>query len=151
MDCAIFDIDGTLADSRHRDHLRPRDPAGDWSRFKNPALVAQDRPIALSWSILRSLAESMPIHFVSGRHEAQRGVTADWLRQHGDGLDLVLDHTRLHLRPNESRMKSVALKRAILGHIRARGFRPVFAAEDNSEDAGMYARAGLSVLFCKAR
>src|SRR5690625_2391753 len=72
----VFDLDGTLADCRHRVPLIP-----DWDAFF--AACGEDLPI---WPVIKTakrLTTSAEVWIVSGRNEQARNATAHWLERHG--------------------------------------------------------------------
>lgn len=148
-DIVIFDIDGTLACSAHREALRPASRGGDWSAYLDPVRVARDRPLAFGWSMLELFSGRSPIVFVSGRQERQREVTAEWLRACADERDLRLDDLDLRLRPDRCRLPSRLYKRHMLARLAGEDARPELAVEDNPADAAMYLAAGVNVLMVR--
>ena len=87
---AVVDIDGVLADVRHRlHHVRSRPK--DWSAF---FAAAPDDPILVQGlDTARRLAEVFEVVYLSGRPEHCRSDTEAWFEQHG------LPEGRLLLRP----------------------------------------------------
>jgi hypothetical protein len=81
---AVVDIDGVLADVRHRLH---HVTGGTGSRRKNwPAFFAAAADDALldeGAHTVRSLAEVYDVVYLSGRPERLRRVTEEWFRRHG--------------------------------------------------------------------
>lgn len=76
---AVIDIDGVLADVRHRlHHLRTRPK--DWEAFF--AAAAHDPPSPEGFAIARTLADRHRIVYLSGRPERTRSVTERWLRRY---------------------------------------------------------------------
>lgn len=77
---AVIDIDGVLADVRHRlHHLSGR--RHDWDAFF--AAAPQDGVLAEGRSeIDRALAEDLDIVYLTGRPERCRAATAAWLAEH---------------------------------------------------------------------
>lgn len=77
----VVDIDGVIADVRHRLHfLRGRQR--DWDGFFGAA--PDDPPLAEGRSeIERALAEGLGIVYLTGRPERCRGATQGWLADHG--------------------------------------------------------------------
>lgn len=150
-DCIIFDVDGTLACSRHRDRFRPASRHGDWSQFIRPDRLAHDAPIELGWRVLAGLAATARPIFVSGRHEASRAVTRAWLVERAAEHGIAIGEPDLRLRPDACRLPSHVLKARHLSIIMREGLRPILAAEDNLVDANVYAAAGISVLLIKRR
>lgn len=86
---AVIDIDGVVADVRHRLPLLRRRPAR-WDLFFD---YADDDPLLeIGADVVRQLASEHTVVYLSGRPEHLRGVTEDWLSRHG------LPHGRLELR-----------------------------------------------------
>ncbi len=75
-----FDIDGVLADARHREHHLARRPK-DWEGFF--AEARQDEPIAAGRQALLDALEGETVVLISGRPERLRQATVDWLAEHG--------------------------------------------------------------------
>jgi len=87
---AVVDVDGVLADVRHRLHhvtARPK----DWRSFF--AGAGDDGLLAEGEETVRRLAEVYEIVYLSGRPERLREVTERWFRDH------ELPPGRLLLRP----------------------------------------------------
>lgn len=98
---AIFDIDGVLADARHREHhldSRPR----DWDGFF--AEVSSDAPIEQGLRLLLEASADHSVILLSGRPESTRSDTQDWLVRHGVSFD------RLVLRRNSDHRPAAMLK-----------------------------------------
>ena len=87
---AVIDIDGVLADVRHRlGHLDKRPK--DYRSFFREAV--KDPPLAEGIDAVRRLAEVYEVVYLSGRPEHLRTDTVAWFRRHG------LPDGELHLRP----------------------------------------------------
>ncbi|MDQ6648610.1 MAG: hypothetical protein M3Z02_00585 [Actinomycetota bacterium] len=103
---AVFDVDGVLADVRHRLPLldtRPR----DWARFF--AAATEDPPLAQGVALARELELAYEVVYVTGRPERCRQDTLDWLARHG------LPAGRLLMRPDPDRRPARVLKAGLLG------------------------------------
>jgi phosphoglycolate phosphatase-like HAD superfamily hydrolase len=87
---AVVDIDGVLADVRHRLRFVAQRPK-DWEAFF--ARAAQDTVLPEGEHTVRKLAEVYDIVYLSGRPERLRRVTEDWLHDHD------LPAGPVHLRP----------------------------------------------------
>jgi phosphoglycolate phosphatase-like HAD superfamily hydrolase len=76
----VFDLDGTLADCSHRQHLAE---AGDWDAFF--AACPDDKPILPTIELLLRLwnTRTVKIEIWSGRSDAVRPQTEEWLCRHG--------------------------------------------------------------------
>ncbi|MCX9192794.1 hypothetical protein C3Y87_15505 [Carbonactinospora thermoautotrophica] len=76
---AVIDIDGVLADVRHRLHHVSRRPK-DWDRFF--AAAVDDPPLAEGIALVRQLAGTHRIVYLTGRPFRCRQDTLDWLAKH---------------------------------------------------------------------
>ena len=84
----MIDIDGVVADVRHRLHLiesRPR----RWDAFF--ASSADDPPLQTGVALVRELATDHDVVWLTGRPERNRDLTERWLAAHGlpDGTLLM--------------------------------------------------------------
>lgn len=98
---AVVDIDGVVADVRHRLHHVERRPK-DWEAFF--AAAADDPPHDEGLAVVRRLARDHEVVFLTGRPDRLRGDTRRWLRRHG------LDGHRLMMRPEGDRRPAAQLK-----------------------------------------
>lgn len=101
----VVDIDGVLADARHREHhLRQSRP--DWDAFF--AACADDAPIEAGRQGLAAAMAAGPVTLLTGRPERLRNTTREWLAGHGfPELPLVM-------RPDSDRRRADAFKREAL-------------------------------------
>ena len=76
---AVIDIDGVLADVRHRLSHLATNPK-DWDGFF--AAAPQDPPLAEGLAVARHLAADHQLVILSGRPERCRSATVTWLRDH---------------------------------------------------------------------
>ena len=76
----LVDIDGTLADVRHRLHHISGERKKNWKAFF--AGMDRDRPIASTVAWVQSLAQVHDIIMITGRPEAYRARTLAWLKKH---------------------------------------------------------------------
>jgi hypothetical protein len=94
---AVIDLDGVVADVRHRlRHVRSRPK--DWSAFF--AAAPEDPLLEEGARVVRALAEVHDVVYLSGRPEMCRADTMRWLAQH----DLPV--APVHLRPANDRRPS---------------------------------------------
>ena len=77
---AVFDLDGTLADTRHRLHHLERRPK-DWDAFF--AAAPDDPPLETGVALARESAGECDVAYVTGRPEQCRAVTLAWLSAQG--------------------------------------------------------------------
>ena len=91
---AVIDIDGVVADVRHRLHHVANRPK-DWAAFFD---AAPDDPLLDEGArVVRALAEVHEVVYLSGRPEVCRSDTLEWLRRHD------LPEGDVHLRPRDDR------------------------------------------------
>ena len=115
MTLAVFDIDGVVADVRHRlHHLEP--PRHSWHRFFDEADA--DTLLPEGARLVADLARSHEIVWLTGRPEWLRETTTEWLARNG------LPGAEVHLRPNHdhrpaARYKLDVLRRLSRRHIAA--------------------------------
>lgn len=88
----ILDIDGTLADIRHRlpliDKIKPT--SKDWDAYFTPELVILDKPILNTQRAVKKLKTQFDnLIFLTGRPESLRDATVIWLNEY------------YHILPNE--------------------------------------------------
>ena len=77
----VIDIDGTLANSAHRDHFLEKKPK-DWEGFLKPELVAKDTVVPGAKRGLEQLRQvKSDLIFLTGRNELLRDTTSIWLSQ----------------------------------------------------------------------
>lgn len=98
---AVVDIDGVLADVRHRLHhlaARPKDWAGFFAAASHDPVLEKGRETA------RELAKVCDLVYLSGRPESCREDTATWLERHG------MPDGELHLRRSNDRRPARVLK-----------------------------------------
>ena len=134
----IFDIDGTLADISKRVHHIRRKPK-NWNAFN--AGMAQDKAIHSMIRLCNILyAAGLRIILCSGRNEANRPETIEWLAKQG------VNYHELLLRQDEDYRADAVVKREIL-----RGMdktRILFVVEDRSRVVDMWRAEGLVCLQC---
>src|SRR4051794_18001993 len=93
---AVIDVDGVVADVRHRLHHLESRPK-DWRAFLGKA----DRcpPLAAGVDRVRTLQADRDVVYLTGRPERLRHVTEAWLERQGSGGPPVLRRTRGDFRP----------------------------------------------------
>lgn len=102
----VVDLDGTLCDSAHREHLAR---AGLWDEFHS--LLGNDQPNKPAAELIKILVGSereLVIVGLTGRNERHRNATQDWLLLH----DIVLDE--LLMRPDSNYENDHLLKPRML-------------------------------------
>jgi len=86
--CVVVDIDGVVADVRHRLQYLDRRPK-DWQGFF--AAAKNDQLLGVGADFARSASSSHLVVYLTGRPERLRATTATWLAAHGlpDGTLLM--------------------------------------------------------------
>ncbi|MEV6316603.1 hypothetical protein [Streptomyces sp. NPDC051776] len=133
---AVFDLDGTLSDTAHRQHFLERHPR-DWSAFF--AAAVQDPPLRQGVALVLSSAEECEVVYVTGRPERCRRDTLAWLDRHG------LPQGRLMMRPNSDRRPARTIKPEILRGL-ARGREIRRFVDDDELVCDAVERAGFPVV-----
>jgi hypothetical protein len=135
---AIFDIDGTIADTTHRQHFMERRPK-DWDGFYGA--MADDtvrEPVA---DLLRMVSRYYPIILCSGRPSTWRDVTSEWL------CDNRIPWDTLYMRKEGDRRDDTIVKREMLQTIRLL-YEPAFVVDDRKKVVDMWRSEGLVCFQC---
>ncbi|SCF82338.1 hypothetical protein [Streptomyces sp. Ncost-T10-10d] len=102
---AVFDLDGTLADTGHRQHyLEGR--RRDWNGFFSAAV--DDPPLPEGVRLVLSSAKECEVRYLTGRPERCRRDTVAWLAVQG------LPEGRLYMRRSDDRRPARHTKLEIL-------------------------------------
>jgi predicted secreted acid phosphatase len=104
----VLDLDQTLADNTHRQHLVEKDPK-NWDAFFAPDLVIKDALIAGAERVLTHF-EELKYDFVilTGRNEDLRDTTMRWLQEN---LNIKILDEHLLMRPNGNMLNAGEYKR----------------------------------------
>lgn len=139
----IFDIDGTIADCRHRVHHIKGIDKPDWEAFDRDG--PNDKPI---WEIITVLGAlyraGYTILLATGRAERGREYTEQWLSDHG------IEYHDLIMRPeNDHRPDTIVKKEVLDAWLRENDLTPedikaIF--EDRARVVDMWRTAGYRVL-----
>ncbi|SRR5712691_9797945 len=133
-DCYIFDIDGTLADTAHRQHFLQETPK-NWDAFF--AACVDDPPIEHVCEVARAIMGSGKIViFVSGRSDQIRDDTLAFLQEYvGPGP--------LYMRKAGDYRADHIVKGELLDQIIADGYNPVVAFDDRNQTVKMWRARGI--------
>jgi hypothetical protein len=102
----MVDVDGTLADVRHRLHHIRGGKKKNWKAFF--AGMDRDRPIASTVAWVKTLAEHHDIVVITGRPEEYRARTLAWLKQH------EIPFTDIFMRPDGDHRPDYEVKKEAL-------------------------------------
>lgn len=138
----IFDLDGTLADVRHR--------LGMWEQRSTPGkeeqfhqACAKDEPILHTIATLEILRQVADIHIWTGRSDVERTLTLAWLEKHTSFMEEEID-PKLLMRPEGNRIVDVELKRNWLRSMPAKDrTRLVGVFEDRTRVVDMWRAEGV--------
>jgi len=127
---AVFDIDGVVADVRHRLHHLDRRPK-DWGGFFRTA--SKDSPLPEGVAMVTSSAAVHDIVWLTGRPDWMRSLTRDWLAKHGLPAGELLMRKRHDFRPAK------VMKVSVLESLKPRGLISFVDDDPDVIDAAMSA------------
>jgi phosphoglycolate phosphatase-like HAD superfamily hydrolase len=133
---AVFDIDGVLADVRHRLHHLDSRPK-NWDAFFADAPA--DPPLEQGVVLAQEAAKDCEVVYVTGRPEQCRRDTVRWLDRHG------LPSGRLVMRSRRDRRPARVAKPELLAEI-AEGREVAVVVDDDLEVCDAYEAAGWRVM-----
>jgi len=132
---AVVDIDGVVADVRHRLHLVEHRPKR-WAEFF--ARAVDDPPLAEGVALVTELSAGHDIVWLTGRPERTRRATVRWLAEQG------LPAGTLLMRPDGDFRPARYTKREELRRLRGRR-RIAVVVDDDPEVASTLAEDGFPV------
>lgn len=122
---AVVDIDGVLADARHRLHMITGEPTHeDWVGFFRAA--ANDPLLIPGAELVHQLAANDEITYLTGRPDWTRELTQNWLEQHElpPAVELLMK-AETDVRPAR------VMKRDALVELRRRGVKIRVVVDDD--------------------
>lgn len=145
----IFDLDGTLADCKHRLHHIKTKPK-NYGKFY--ATICDDPMIEGIVAVHHALrAQFNRIIYCTGREETCRVQTASWIINNlydepiYPGETPVPPSINLYMRPKGDYRKDFVVKRELLDKIIEDGFDPKLVFDDRPSVCRMWKEAGLLV------
>lgn len=138
----LVDIDGTIADCRHRRHF-VCDGNGDWKSFFES--MTEDPPIVPVINLVKDLADNLANNIIlcTGRPMEYRRHTEMWLDRH---RIYSSSHSGLWMRDKGDQRADYVVKEEMLKAIREQGYNPVLALDDNQNVVDMWRRNGILCL-----
>lgn len=134
-DIVLFDLDNTLANNNHRQHLITG-PDADWKSFDRSCV--SDTLIESAWRLHNSLRCSYyRTWIISGRSEEVRGYTEDWLAANHMSWDMLL------MRPVGDHCTNDELKKRWLNDGTIDKSRVLCAFDDNEATCKMFQSEGI--------
>lgn len=139
-ECVIFDIDGTLAEIKHRRHFISHG-ASDWRSFSESMVTdTVHEPVRRLCNIL--FEAGFVVFLFSGREEEYREVTEIWL----DHKQIRYHH--LHMRANKDYRQDSVIKREMLyQHIPDKS-KILFVVDDRQQVVEMWRSEEILCLQC---
>lgn len=132
----IFDMDGTLCDVRGIRHYVTGERR-NFDAFHRSSLFCP--PNAWVVNFARGLPRESVV-IVTARDARYERVTRDWLAKHEVGF------AALYMRPWGDQRPDYVTKAEILERIRADGYRPVVAVDDNPSVIALWKENGISTI-----
>ncbi|MCT2593496.1 hypothetical protein LHJ74_26925 [Streptomyces sp. N2-109] len=133
---AVFDLDGTLSDTRHRLH-HVRTAPRDWDAFFRAA--DDDLPLEAGVAMALEWAKKCDLGYVTGRPERCRRATARWIAAQG------LPAGDLWMRGADDRRPARVTKLKLLERLAAQRTVAV-VVDDDRQVCEVYRRAGFRVI-----
>jgi uncharacterized HAD superfamily protein len=135
MKCYIFDIDGTIANCKHRLGYIAEKPKR-WKMFEETAHL--DEPIMETIAILRALqAQNYHIVLCTGRGEKMRRTTTDWLYAYN------VPYNVLYMRKLDDYRADDIVKEELYREMLKAGFEVMGVFEDRQRVVDMWRRNGV--------
>lgn len=136
----IFDLDGTLADIRHRRHF-VENGAKDWDAFFD----ACDKDVPTMWcSVLASLwASGHDIQIWSGRSDVVRDKTEKWLEDNIYKPRRTVGRPLLRMRAEGDYSPDYKLKKSWLNELLVSGVKPAAVFDDRTRLVDMWRDHGI--------
>lgn len=137
----MFDLDGVLANADHRQHLLDPQPGQrrDWQAFF--ARAGDDTLIAEVASLTVLLDDSLHRVLLTARPTTIQALTVDWLGRHSLRWDLLV------MRRGGDFSPSPDAKRSAVEDLRAHGFDPLLAFDDDRRNVDMFHAEGIPCIY----
>lgn len=133
---AVFDLDGTLSDTRHRLHFVESAPKR-WDAFFRAS--RQDAPLAEGVALALRWSRECALGYVTGRPERCRQDTLKWLKEQG------LPTGELWMRGDRDRRPARVAKPQLLRRL-ARERSVEVVVDDDEQVCVEYEKAGFTVI-----
>jgi HAD superfamily, subfamily IIIB (Acid phosphatase) len=149
MEVILFDIDGTLANNKHRKHyIETPGQKKNWKAFRSAEEVAKDVPFPHMVTLSGLLVWERPILFVTGRYEYLRKVTVDFLRtkvvdQWPYGRRKYEIDCNLYMRPDDDNRADYEVKSEICDQLIAKGYEILCTFDDRDSVVKMWRDRGI--------
>ena len=141
MRTILFDIDGTLADIKHRrKFLEETEP--DWKSFN--ALMGHDvvNPPVLELYKTLWQSDKYEIILITGRSEEYRKLTEQWLFWNN------VPYQTIRMRKNKDSRADHIVKEEMLREMQTQGKEILFVVDDRQQVVDMWRRNGITCFQC---
>ena len=143
-DLVLFDIDGTLADAKHRLHFiadenRKPLPKKDWEGFFNAQHLDTPRHDIVRVLNMYRKDPEVTVALLTARGEEWREMTEAWLTKHNIKYDFMV------MRPLENRTDDDNLKINQIKDLEAKGYKIIGFYEDRMRICDAARAYGLTV------
>ncbi len=134
----IFDVDGVLSDANGRQHFLEGERK-DWSAFFE---ACGDDPVVAEVARLTELLDpALGVVLVTGRPARVQPQTLAWLERYDLRWDLLV------MRDRQDHRKADLYKRAVVGELRAEGYDPRLAFEDDRRNVAAFHAEGVPCVY----
>ena len=135
------DIDGVIADARHRQHYLEQGWR-DWDSFFMAA--SDDSVIDEQVEFLGKVPDEQMIAMVTSRPDWTDGITVGWLEKHEIRWDLLI------MRSTGDYSIAADVKTLAVHQLRSQGFEPVLAIDDHPRNIAAYKRLGIETVYIES-
>jgi uncharacterized HAD superfamily protein len=136
--CIYVDIDGTVADTSHREHYVLKKPK-NWKAFED-AMDLDEPHSHILWLVKTLHVAGNKILIGTGRSYAKYDNTVAWFAKHD------VPWEKIYMRTIGDNRSDTIVKVEHLHAMRADGYDPAFALEDRTRVVAALREAGLPVL-----
>jgi FMN phosphatase YigB (HAD superfamily) len=139
----IFDVDGTLANGDHREHLYGGREAYTWDAYVSASI--DDTPHEQIQWLNHIMAEQPNVYIIvlTARSESGRNITIKWLEKHN------IVYNELILKPESNvalGIKDDKFKENVLDELIARDMTPFMVFEDRQSVVNMWRNRNIKCL-----
>lgn len=148
----IFDIDGTLANNKHRVHWLEGEKK-NWDAFyaemdedtPNEPIVFMCKAI-LDYAYRSSTTDNLRVFIFTGRPAQYEGKTREWLKETLGWHYHVI--SGLIMRPKGDHRPDYQVKQEMLDSLKAEGFEVLFTVDDRKQVVDMWRANDITCLQC---
>ncbi len=142
IDVVIFDVDGTIADNSSRTHYITGGKQ-DWESYNKETYA--DKPMQAMLNQLDIIGLISPIILLTGRVNSTRGVTIQWLRDHGISYNITANPKKMSrksiyliMRNDGDRTPNDQYKKKEVYRLKANFINPILAFDDDDKCRKMF-------------